>query len=185
MSQIGPQNPYQPPMPGGQQPRNFPQPVVYRPGQGNPMMTGDVYRPGMPNSGPVQHRPGMPGSARPGMPGATRPAEPPVEYVSKKDVAFGLLGAVGGYFAAGMLGLTGPIGALVVGLALLGISAVGRGVKRAQAKKAAKQMQPPQNMPQAPNYPGQQQPQFQNRYNYENQGQPGQQQDPRYRYPGQ
>lgn len=182
MTTIGPQNPYQPPMPG--QAQNFPQPVVYRPGQGNPMMAGDVYRPGMPNSGPVQYQPGMPGAPGvPGAPGATQP-EAPVEYVSRKDVAFGLLGAVGGYFAAGLVGLSGPIGALILGVALLGMSAITRGVQRSQAKKAAQQMQPPQGMPQAPNYPGQQ-PQFQNQYNYQNQGQPGQQQDPRYRYPGQ
>lgn len=182
MTTIGPQ--YQPPVPTNGTPRpGFPQPVVYRPGQGSPIMAGDVYQPGMPTSGPVQVRPGMPGV--PGSPTATQP-EQPVEYVSRKDVAFGLLGAVGGYFAAGLIGLSGPIGALILGVALLGLSAVTRAVQRSQAKKAAQQMQPPQNMPQAPNYPYPgQQPQYQNRYNYQmTPGQPGQQ-DPRYQYPQQ
>lgn len=175
MTQIGPQ--YQGPVPQGAPRQPYPQPVVYRPGQmtGAPVMVGDSYRPGMPPTAP-----GRPGAGRPG---SVAPPEPEVEYVSKKDVAFGLLGAGAGYFLAPMIGLTGPIGAIILGIALLGISAAGRAMKRSSAKKQQQQMQPPpQQMPQPPQYPNPQQ-HYQNQYNY--QMDPNTMQDPRYRYPGQ
>ncbi|PKL75384.1 MAG: hypothetical protein CVV27_15660 [Candidatus Melainabacteria bacterium HGW-Melainabacteria-1] len=170
MSQIGPgPNPYGPP-PMGQQP-GYPQPVVYRPSvPGAPMMPGaygtpDQYRPGMPPTGPVMGPGGQPVAG-----------EKPYEYVAQKDVAFGILGAVGGYFAAGLIGLSGPIGALILGITLLGLSAITRAVKHNQDKKAAQQAAQPPVMPQPPNYP--QPAQYQNRYNYD---MTPQSQDPRYR----
>lgn len=174
MTTIGPQ--YGPPT--GPQQSGYPQPVVYRPGvQGVPMMPGaygapDSYRPGMPPTGP-----GMVGA-----PGKPVSNQPPYEYVAKKDVAFGILGAVGGYFAAGLVGLSGPIGAIILGLALLGMSAITRAVQHNSAKKQQQQgQQPVQGMPQAPNYPTSQA-QYQYRYNTGNNNlPPGYQQDPRYR----
>ncbi len=185
MAGIPNQNPYQPPMPTGSQRPNYPQPVVYRPGQPGVMPTGamppDAYRPGMPPTGPQQ----------PGMPGApTSQPQDNYEYVAKKDVAFGILGAGAGFFLGPMIGLTGPIGAIILGIALLAISSIGRAVKNNKAKKDAQQQLPPNQMPQAPQYPDprmQQQPgqQFQNQYNYQMNPNQMQQQDPRYRYPQQ
>lgn len=92
-------------------------------------------------------------------------AAPKEEYqvINKTDVAFGIAGAVGGYFLAGMVGLTGPIGALIAGLVLLGLSAGIRGIKHMSDKK--QQQQPMQAV-----HPGFQQqynyqPQYQNSYN--------------------
>lgn len=173
MSQIGP-NPYGAQPPVGGQP-GYPQPVVYRPGvPGVPMAPGaygapDMYRPGMPPTGPAMG----PGGARPVA------AEKPYEYVAQKDVAFGILGAVGGYFAAGLIGVSGPIGALILGIALLGMSAITRAVQHSKQKE---QQQAPVGMPAAPNYPQPAQAQYQNRYNYgQNPQQPGGYVDPRYR----
>ena len=172
------QNPYQPPMPTGSQRPNYPQPVVYRPGQPGVMPVGamppDAYRPGMPPTGP-----------RPGMPGApTAQPQDNYEYVSKKDVAFGALGAGAGFFLGPMIGLSGPIGAIILGIAILAISSVGRAISHNKAQKQAQQ--PPNQMPHPPQYPNpqmQQGQQFQNQYNY--QMDPNQMQDPRYRYPQQ
>lgn len=170
-------NPYQPPMPTGASQQGYPQPVVYRPGQ--PQMVGGV----MP---PDSYRPGMPPTApqRPiaGMPGATQP-EAPVEYVSKKDVAFGILGAVGGFFAAGLVGLSGPIGAIILGVAMLAISAIGRAVARNKAAKQQPQM-PGGQMPQQPVYPQNNAQRYQNQGQYmDPNAQQNMQRDPRYRPP--
>ncbi len=175
-------NPYQPPMPNAGHQQGFPQPVVHRPGSYHPgmppggVMPPDSYRPGMPPTAPPGRRPPM---GRPGAPVAM--PEPQVEYVSRKDVAFGLLGAAAGYFALPALGLaTGPIGALVLGIALLGMSAISRAVSRSKAAKNPQQ--PPGQMPPPPVYPQRnQQPVYENKYDY--QMDPNQQNDPRYRQP--
>ena len=109
---------------------------------------------------------------------AAAPVQPKSDYkvISGTDVAIGAAGAVGGFFLAGMIGLSGPIGALILGLALFGISAGVRALKNnSDKKKQQQQMQPV--------HPGfqQQQPQFQNRYNYQQQAMPPQQ----YAYPPQ
>ncbi|HEY9839896.1 MAG: hypothetical protein ACAI44_33655 [Candidatus Sericytochromatia bacterium] len=175
MSQIGPgPNPYGP-QPG--QAPGYPQPVVYRPGVpmgGAPMAPG-AY------GAPDQYRPGMPPRAPMGPNGQPMAQEPPYEYVASKDVAFGIAGAVGGYFLAGLVGLSGPVGAIILGIALLGISAIVRAVNHSSQKKKQEEAAQ-QGMPKPPTYPTPAQPMYQNRYNYENQQQPGQQ-DPRYRYP--
>lgn len=87
-------------------------------------------------------------------------AQPKEEYsiINKTDVAFGVAGAVGGFFLAGMVGLTGPIGALILGIALLGLSAGMRAVKHNKEQKQQQQM------PQAV-HPG-----FQQQYQYPAQG---------------
>lgn len=162
----------------------YPQPVTYRPqtGAGVPIN----YRPGMPAD---SYRPGMPPRGPMGSPTMGQPQQDNYEYVSQKDVAFGVVGAVGGFFLAGAIGLTGPIGALIFGLAALGISSIGRAIKHSAAKKKAQQ--PPQQMPQPPQYPDPTQRaggayQHQNRYDYGQNPNPNQQRpDPRYRYPGQ
>lgn len=166
-------NPYQPPVPVGTPNPSYPQPVVYRPGQPGmvpvPGMPQDSYRPGMPPTGPGVRPVGAPGQA----------PKQEYQYIAQKDVAFGILGAAGGFFLAPMIGLTGPIGALILGIALLGISAASRAIQHSKAQK--QQQQQPGGMPQAPQYPNPaQQPQFQNRYDY---NMAPQQQDPRYRYP--
>lgn len=171
-------NPYQPPMPTGGPQQGYPQPVVYRPGQPQVggVMPPDSYRPGMPPTAPGRPQAGMPGS-----PGQNTQA--PVEYVSKKDVAFGLLGAVGGFFGAGLIGLSGPVGAIILGIALLAMSSITRAVSRNKAAKQQPPQQQPGQMPAPPVYPQRQQQMYQNQYNY--QMDPNQQQDPRYRQPGQ
>lgn len=179
MSQIGPgQNPYGPqPMMGPQQ-GAYPQPVVYRPGVPNVPMAGyapDAYRPGavQPTQQMVMGPNGRPVPAAPTQ-------EKPYEYVNQKDVAFGIAGAAAGYFLLPMVcSVTGPIGALIAGLVLLGLSAGIRGIKHMSEKKQQQQtgINPMPNPPQYPN-PAGQQPMYQNRYNYENQQMPGQQ--PRY-----
>lgn len=159
MTMIGPTNP---------QNNQFPQPVTYRPGvpQGTPVTYNpalgrpDAYQPGYP-------RPGMP--MQPGNP-AGQPKDN-YQYVAQKDVAFGILGAVGGFFAAGLVGLSGPIGALILGAAFLAISAIGRAISHNKQSKQQQQMpQQPGGMPQAPQYPyptqgANQAIQYQNQYN--------------------
>lgn len=171
MSQIGPgTNPY-----GVQGQQPYPQPVVYRPG-GAPMGVGmppnaygapDTYRPGMPAQRPLMGPNGQPVAQ-----------EPPYEYIAQKDVAFGIAGAIGGFFLAGLVGLSGPIGALILGFGLLAMSAATRAIKHNSDKN--QQAGGPQGMPQAPQYPNPAA-QYQNRYNTQMQPQPGQQIDPRYR----
>lgn len=171
MSQIGPgSNPYGPQV--GQSP-SYPQPVVYRPGvapvMGVPTAYGaaDAYRPGMPPTGPTAVGPnGQPVQSK------------PYEYIAQKDVAFGIAGAIGGFFLAGLVGLSGPIGALILGLGLLAVSAVTRAIKH---KSDEKQQQPVQGMPKPPVYPQAQM--YQNQYNTQMTPQQGQAVDPRYRYP--
>ena len=112
---------------------------------------------------------------------ATAPKKDNYSVINKTDLMLGAAGAVGGFFLAGIIGVTGPIGALILGLALLGMSAITRAVSNSSEKKKQQQgQQPVQGMPQAPNYP--QQAQYQNRYNTGNPNlPPGYQQDPRYR----
>lgn len=102
--------------------------------------------------------------------------------INKTDLMLGAAGAVGGFFAAGLIGLSGPIGALILGVALLGISAGVRAIKHKSNKKQQQQamqqqMQPVQfNRPQQMyQYPGQQQ----------SQHYIPQQQAPQYQYPQQ
>jgi hypothetical protein len=151
--------------------------VVYRPGTpgvvpGQPVTyAADTYRPGA-----VQPNRVVMGAN--GQPVAVAP-EKPYEYVSQKDVAFGIAGAAAGYFLLPMLfAVSGPIGALIAGVVLLGLSAGIRGIKHMSEKK--QQQQGNNQMPVPPQYPNpaNQQPMYQNRYNYENQQMPGQQ--PRY-----
>jgi len=80
-------------------------------------------------------------------------AEKPYSIINKQDLMLGAAGAVGGFFLAGMVGLTGPIGALILGIALLGISAAARGVKHMSQKK-----QQQQQLQQQAVHPGFQQP---------------------------
>lgn len=172
MSQIGPgTNPY-----GAQPQAGYPQPVVYRPGVA-PVMgvpptaygAADTYRPGMPATAPALGPNGQPVQQ-----------QKPYEYIAQKDVAFGIAGAVGGFFLAGLVGLSGPIGALILGLGLLAVSAVTRAIQHKKDEK--QQQQPVQGMPKPPVYPQQQM--YQINYNGQN-PQQGQQMDPRYRYPQQ
>lgn len=164
-------NPYgsQPPMQGPQR-QGYPQPVVYRPNVPGYGM-GDTYRPGMPPTGPV----GAPGMGYP---------QQEYQYVSQKDVAFGLAGAAAGFFIAG------PIGALIGGAIALVLSAIVRAIAHWKSSKdQGNQMpSPPSQMPAAPNYPGQPGPippqyQYQNQYNTQMGPNPNQMRDPRYQYP--
>lgn len=166
MTQINPYG-YQPPMPNqAPQQAGYPQPVVYRPGAapvpgayGSP----DVYRPGMPPTAPGQ-------PMRPGQPMAMPQQQH--EYVSKKDVGLGILAAVAGFFLAGMIGLTGPMGALLFGGGALALSAITRAISSGSDKKKQQQPQQPINqMPNAPQYPQPQQPGYQNQYNTQQQQQ--------------
>lgn len=68
--------------------------------------------------------------------------------INKQDLMLGAAGAVGGFFLAGLIGLSGPIGALILGVALLAISAGGRAIKHNGQKKQQQQMQQPHQMPQ-------------------------------------
>lgn len=65
----------------------------------------------------------------------------PYAIVNKGDMMLGVAGAVGGFFLAGMIGLTGPIGALILGLGLLATSVVVRAIKHSQEQKQPQQMQ--------------------------------------------
>ncbi|MGV3524791.1 MAG: hypothetical protein ACO1RX_11215 [Candidatus Sericytochromatia bacterium] len=157
MTQINPYG-YQPPMPNqAPQQAGYPQPVVYRPGAApvpGAYGTPDVYRPGMPPMAPGQ-------PMRPGQPMAMPQQQ--YEYVSKKDVGIGIMAAIAGFFLAGMLGMTGPMGAIVFGAGALALSAIGRAVSSASDKKKQQQHTLPINqMPNAPQYP---QPQMQPQYN--------------------
>lgn len=75
--------------------------------------------------------------------------------INKQDLMLGVGGAVGGFFLAGLVGLSGPIGALILGVALLAISAGGRAIKHNSQKKQQEQMMQAQQMPQV--HPGFQQ----------------------------
>ena len=118
---------------------------------------------------------------QPGMAGA--PQEEPYAIINKTDMMLGVAGAVGGFFLAGMIGLTGPIGALIFGIALLGLSAGIRGIKHMSEKKDQQQMQAV--------HPGFQQPQYQPQTQYQNYYSPQQtsmaptQQPGAYNYPPQ
>lgn len=68
--------------------------------------------------------------------------------INKQDLMLGVGGAVGGFFLAGLVGLSGPIGALILGVALLAISAAGRAIKHNSQKKQQQQMMQQQQMPQ-------------------------------------
>lgn len=163
--------PPQPPTQGPQQP-GYPQPVTYRP-----------QVPGAAFGAPDTYRPGMPRPVAPGMPAGQMPQQK-YEYVSQKDVAFGLVGAAAGFF------IGGPIGALIGGLAGILLSALARGISHWQQSKEQKQQIPPGQMPNAPQYPqpmamnGQppQGYQYQNRYDYgQNQQMPGARPPQQYR----
>lgn len=97
--------------------------------------------------------------------------------INTTDIMLGGAGAVGGFFLAGMVGLSGPIGALILGIALLGLSAGIRAIKhKSDQKQQQTQMQAV--------HPGfqQAQPQYQNYYAPQ-QGMP--QQPQQYAYPQQ
>ena len=137
----------QPPM-SGPAPTSYPQPLTYRP-------TGNPYQPDM-------FQPTRPGAVPPG----AQPPQEEYQYVAQQDVAFGIAGAVAGFFIAG------PIGALIGGVGLLLLSAIFRGIKHLTSKK--EENKPPQ-MPQPPVYPNNQfyqypnqgnGAQYQNQYNY-------------------
>lgn len=88
---------------------------------------------------------------------------PQEEYkvINKSDLMLGAAGAVGGFFLAGMIGVSGPIGALILGIALLGLSAGIRGIKHMSQKKQQQQMTQAvhpgfQQQQQYYQYPGQQ-----------------------------
>lgn len=163
-------NPYgsQPPIQGPPR-QGYPQPVVYRPNVPGYGM-GDTYRPGMPPRGPL---------AAPGM----APPQQEYQYVSQKDVAFGLAGAAAGFFIAG------PMGALIGGVIALVLSAIVRAIAHWKSSKnqgVQPPGQPPQ-MPAPPYYPAGQQgpipPQYQYQNQYNTQMGPNMMRDPRYQYP--
>lgn len=70
---------------------------------------------------------------------ATQQQEP-YSVINKTDMMLGAGGAVAGFFLAGMIGVSGPIGALIVGLVILGLSAGVRGIKHMSQKKQQQQM---------------------------------------------
>ena len=82
----------------------------------------------------------------------------PYAVVNKTDFMLGAAGAIGGFFLAGMVGLSGPIGALILGVALLGLSAGVRAIKHNSQQKQQQQVQQavhPGFQQQQYQYPGQ------------------------------
>ena len=114
----------------------------------------------------------------PGSPQAAPKAES-FKILDSSDLKMGIAGAVGGFLLAGMVGLTGPVGALILGIALLAVSMGTRALKHSQQKKAQAQMQPNQNY-QAPRPVqfSQQAPAYQYQYQYQQQPMPTQAYNP-------
>lgn len=103
------------------------------------------------------------------------------KVINGTDLMVGAAGAVGGFFLAGIIGVTGPIGALILGLALLGMSAGIRAIKHSSDKK--KQQQTPQAV--HPGFQQNYQAQYQNQYPNQQAGMAPNQRAPQYAYPQQ
>lgn len=71
--------------------------------------------------------------------GAAPQQKEPYAVLNKTDMMLGVGGAVAGFFLAGMIGLTGPIGALIFGLGLMALSAGVRGIKHMSEKNQQQQ----------------------------------------------
>jgi hypothetical protein len=108
-----------------------------------PGYVSDGYKPQMATS------PQAPAAA------SAQPQEP-YAILNKTDMMLGVGGAVAGFFLAALIGLTGPMGALIFGLGALGLSMAVRGVKHLTEKNSQPQMQAV--------HPGFQQPMYQNYY---------------------
>lgn len=135
-----------------------------------PTYMSDAYRSKLTQQAPVGAVP------------ATAPKKDNYSVINKTDLMLGAAGAVGGFFLAGIIGVTGPIGALILGLALLGMSAGVRAIKHNSDKK--QQQQQPQAMQPGFQQYNYQQPQFQNQYPQTSMA-PNQQVAPQYINPAQ
>ncbi len=108
------------------------------------------------------------------------PKQESFKLLDSGDLKMGIAGAVGGFFLAGLIGLSGPIGALILGVALLAVSMGSRAMKHNKQKKAQAQTQQPQYQQPRPVQFSQQQSGQSYQYNYQYQQQPMQSQPYQY-----